>query len=368
MADASCGSSNAFKGLARHIEQDHSHQQDRVGPGSQHQHPAQNFRSAPLNSSLTDQFGAFQQQNAALPQHPEPGWTGYSHPASLPSHPSHAVTFFPQQPAPQPAGFAPSAGGTWVNDFQRMSFADAHAGPLHTQPPQGPIMGQPSMTDPIRSSFAVRQHPTPQPFQPSPMAFHPINHPFGTAQAVQASHNTQTPEYISNTSAIDAAAEEAILQREFEAAMDEWMLQNGPGAETSEQSEINAQDGDNLKASPYVTSTESTEHDTPEEHSAEDRDELARAAAQLVESLAENETEKFKNSDFLALMRRIASQELTVQGNDLVETQPSTDNPPGSHMTSSTPAIPSTATNKPGSSYEKQQGPADQVGTRQTSA
>ncbi|KAF2964473.1 hypothetical protein GQX73_g9103 [Xylaria multiplex] len=360
MADASCGPSNAFKGLARHIEQDRSHQQDRVGPGSQHQHPAQ------VRLSNSYKFGAFQQQNAALPQRPEPDWKGYSHPANLPSHPPHAVTFFPQ-PTSQPAGFAPSAGGTWVNDFQRMSFADAHADPLHTQRPQGPMMGQPSMADPIRSSLAVRQHPASQLFQPSPMAFHPINHQFGTVPAIQTNHNMQTPEYISNTSAIDIAAEEATLQREFEAAMDEWMLQNGPGAETSDQSEINAQDEGSLKASPYVTS-EPTEHDMPEKSSAENRDELARAAAQLVESLAENESEKFKNSDFLALMRRIASQELTVQGNDLVETQPSTDNPPGSHITGSTFAIPSTATDKPSSPYEKQQGPVDQIGSKQTTA
>ncbi|TGJ80126.1 hypothetical protein E0Z10_g8641 [Xylaria hypoxylon] len=363
MADASCGPSNAFKGLARHIEQDRSHQQDRVGPGSQH--PAQNFRSTPLNTGLPDQFRAFQQQNAALPQYAEPGWKVYSHPTNTPSHASHAATFFPQQPTQQPAGFATSAGGSWVNDFQRMGFANAHAGPLHMQPTQGPIMGQPSMADPIHSGFSTRQHSTFPPFQSSPIGLHPINHQFGT---VQNSNNMQTPELIGNTSHALDTQTEAILEREFEDAMNEWMVQNGPGAEMSGQSDVNAQD-DNLTANPNLASTEPTVHDMPEKDSAENRDELSRAAAQLVDSLADNDSEKFKNSDFLALMRRIASQELTVQGNDLVETQqPTTDTPSGSHVTSSISAVPSTTANKPGSLYEKEQGPVDQVGTKQTSA
>ncbi|RWA14799.1 hypothetical protein EKO27_g293 [Xylaria grammica] len=357
MADASCGPSNAFKGLARHIEQDRSHQQDRVGPGSQH--PSQNFHSAPLNTGLTEQFGAFQQQNAALPQHPEPGWKGFSHPANPQFHPSHVAPFFPQQPTQQPAGFATSAGGNWVNDFQRMSFTDTHAAPLHTPPTQGLIMGQPSVAGPIRSGFAAGQHPIHQPFQPSPIGPNPIDRHFEGALAMQTSNNIQAPQYIGNTSIFDAA-EEAIVQREFEDAMDEWMLQNGPGAEMSSQNKIIAQDVDTLTASPNTASAEPTAHDTPEKGSAENRDELARAAAQLVDSVADNDSEKFKNSEFLALMRRIASQELTVQGNDLVETrQPrGTDTSLGSDVASSTEAVPSTTAD------EKQQGPVDQFSTK----
>ncbi|CAJ2507531.1 Uu.00g087170.m01.CDS01 [Anthostomella pinea] len=47
---------------------------------------------------------------------------------------------------------------------------------------------------------------------------------------------------------------------------------------------------------------------------------LAHAAQQLVDSVSNNEREKFKNSSFLHVMRRIASQEFAVQDNNLVET------------------------------------------------
>ncbi|KAI3333861.1 hypothetical protein F4824DRAFT_469920 [Ustulina deusta] len=338
MADGSCGPSNAFKGLARHIEQDRSHQQDRVAPSPQH--PAQNFRSAPLNSGLTAQFGAFQQQNAALPQHPSIGWKPYSHPTNLPSHPAQAATFFPQQPTQLPPGFSSSTSGNWVNDFQQMSFADGHTTPLHNQPTHSAIMGQPSVADTMRSNFAARQQPTFQPFRPPPGGLRPINHHVGM---FPTNNDIQRPEVVENASLAFNAQTEAILEQEFEEAMHAWMLQNGPGTEMSDQNELSAQEGDNLTASPNATSAEPTAYDTPEKDPAGNRDELARAAQQLVDSLADNTSEKFKNSDFLALMRRIASQELTVQGNDLVETQPSTITNSSSYVTGTT----STAANEP---------------------
>jgi hypothetical protein len=86
-----------------------------------------------------------------------------------------------------------------------------------------------------------------------------------------------------------------------------------------------------------------------DETAAKDADtELARAAQQLVDSVADNESDKFRNSAFLALMRRIASQQLTVQGNDLVEApQPTAETSSDSHMTSETSATTPITTNRP---------------------
>ncbi|KAI0968141.1 hypothetical protein F4678DRAFT_203604 [Xylaria arbuscula] len=331
MADSTCGPSNAFKGLARHIEQDRSHQQDRVAPGPQH--PAQNFRSAPFNSGLADQFGAFQQHNAALPQQPSAGWELHSRPAAVQSHPAHpaqAPSFFPQQSTLQPPGFTPNAGGNWVNDFQRMNFADAHSNSLLAQQVHGPVMGHTSIADPLRPDFAGRmlgQQPAFQPFHTQPTGFHP-------AGTLQANNTMQGPEFIDNASLATDAQIEAILEREFQDAMDQWMRENGDEAETSGQNELSVRGDDNLSTSLDPISADSTTNDTPEKDSVENRDELAHAAQQLVDSLAENNSEKFKNSDFLALMRRIATQQLTVQGNDLVETQPgSTETGSSSHAT-----------------------------------
>lgn len=121
--------------------------------------------------------------------------------------------------------------------------------------------------------------------------------------------------------------------------MNEWMTQNGPEVETRTQDELSGQDGNSLAAN-LAAEAESMAREALKEDSAEDREqetELARAAQQLVDSVADNDSEKFKNSEFLALMRRIASQQLTVQGNDLVEKpQPplSTDTSSDPHTTS----------------------------------
>ncbi|KAI1203733.1 hypothetical protein F5X97DRAFT_281840 [Nemania serpens] len=302
MADASCGPSNAFKGLARHVEQDRSHQQDRVAPGSQH--PTQNFRSTPLNTGLTDQFSAFQQQTAALPQHPTPNGAFLPHPADVRSHPAQAATFFPPHFTQKPAAFAPGVNDSWVNDFQRMGLSNT----------QEPVMGQ----LPIPFSLASSQLPTPQSFVPPSIGLHPMNQQFGSLAASNNMHMTQFRE---NASPAFEARAKADLDQEFEDAMNEWMAQNGPEVETRTQGELGGQD-DNSLAAELTAEVESTAREVLKEDSAEDQEqetELARAAQQLVDSVADNDSEKFKNSEFLALMRRIASQQLTVQGNDLVE-------------------------------------------------
>lgn len=113
------------------------------------------------------------------------------------------------------------------------------------------------------------------------------------------------------------------LEREFEAAMDEWMLQNGPEAEASAQNQNLDQHNDHVLGglesfpSPELTATEVTKDDPVE--AQETNTELARAAQLLVDSVADNDSDKFKNSAFLALMRRIATHQLTVQGNEFVE-------------------------------------------------
>ncbi|KAK9434248.1 hypothetical protein V1505DRAFT_359618 [Lipomyces doorenjongii] len=51
----------------------------------------------------------------------------------------------------------------------------------------------------------------------------------------------------------------------------------------------------------------------------EDDDGLAAIASELLESLKSNQTQKFKDSTFLALMRRLRDKEVVVQGNKMVE-------------------------------------------------
>lgn len=304
MADASCGPSNAFKGLARHVEQDRSHQQDRVAPGPQQ--PAQNFRSTPLNSGLNDQFSAFQQQNAAIPQHPGASWGISPIPTNSASYLTRAAAFPPPMSSQQATSVAP--GISWVNDFQHMSLSDTLTGRLQTQPTQGPALSQPGMAGHMHPNPMPLQRPVIQPFPSMAVGPYPMNYQPGVFQ-----HNNHmlAPHFMNSTTTTMNPQVQATNEQEFETAMNEWMLQNEAEPEMSNQNELD------------TASAELTTHEAPEDDLVEDQEqkdeELARAAQQLVDSLADNDSEKFKNSKFLALMRRIASQQLTVQGNDLVE-------------------------------------------------
>ena len=48
-------------------------------------------------------------------------------------------------------------------------------------------------------------------------------------------------------------------------------------------------------------------------------DDLARTAGQLLDSVQENTSAKFQNSNFLALMRKLRDHQVVVEGNDMVE-------------------------------------------------
>ncbi|KAI8631102.1 hypothetical protein F5Y19DRAFT_425059 [Xylariaceae sp. FL1651] len=340
MADSSCGPSNAFKGLARHIEQDRSHQQDRVVAGSQP--GAQNFRSSSVDAAAAGQFASFQQQNAALPQYPAAGLQSsppaYHRfgPAPFPSHPAQLPAFASSQSYQQPAGFTHNTGSSWVNDFQRMNFSDAHARPVYNHHTQGPTVEQPTLAH-------TYPHQAFQSFQPQPVAIHPIGHNFGASQVgndVRAQH--QMDENLLTSEA------QARLDQEFEDLMNDWMIQNGPQADKGAD-ELKSHNDTNQTTSPNTATSKPVAEETTKEDSAETQDtdtELARAAQQLVDSVSDNGSDKFKNSEFLALMRRIASQQLTVQGNDLVEApQPSsTETGSGSHVTGRTSAATPTTT------------------------
>lgn len=63
---------------------------------------------------------------------------------------------------------------------------------------------------------------------------------------------------------------------------------------------------------------------TPDQDSR-DADELARTAGQLLTSVQHDTSDKFQNSQFLALMRKIRDGEVKVQGEEFKETD-GTDN------------------------------------------
>ena len=51
----------------------------------------------------------------------------------------------------------------------------------------------------------------------------------------------------------------------------------------------------------------------------EEADELSRTAGQLLETLATEQSPKFRESNFLALMRKLRDKEVIVEGGEMVE-------------------------------------------------
>lgn len=56
---------------------------------------------------------------------------------------------------------------------------------------------------------------------------------------------------------------------------------------------------------------------SPEVDSVDDSDALAETAGQLLSSVSHDQSQKFKESNFLSLMRQIRDREVTVQGDEL---------------------------------------------------
>lgn len=58
----------------------------------------------------------------------------------------------------------------------------------------------------------------------------------------------------------------------------------------------------------------------PQQSTRESDDALAATAQELLEKVENNQTDKFKNSQFLSLMRRLRDREVKVEGDKMVET------------------------------------------------
>ncbi|KAI5922897.1 hypothetical protein F4810DRAFT_671933 [Camillea tinctor] len=372
MADNTCGPSNAFKGLARHVDQDRTRQQDRV-VASPH-HVAQAFRTAPHDPAVANsQFAAFQGGNAPLPGFGVPDM--YPPPAFMP----HSAPY----PRMQPVGPAPNVGGDWVNDFQRNLHLNETASPSLHRPS---VPHNSAMRRGIHPSMGATYYPTP------PMHQHMPSTMMGPAGGIaqQNGYLHSMPNEAINMQPHHGAVDmiDPLIQQqlddEFTAAMDEWMRENGTSETTPAEASVGVVDGvptvqstyseynvthsatnpnaqaalamedaklkqlhaEHAEMGPLGIDEAMLAHQSQLEQEASDQShpaktqpqvdtELARAAQQLVDSVSDNDSEKFRNSSFLQMMRRIAAEEVTVRGNELVETSRagSTDVGSSSHAT-----------------------------------
>lgn len=124
------------------------------------------------------------------------------------------------------------------------------------------------------------------------------------------------PNQMNRTGTAQQQTGESINDEEFAKAMDEWVAAN-PIEETPA-----------AVPAPEVRSESPAREATA--HNPNDDTELARVAQQLVDSVASDESEKFRNSNFLSLMRKIAAKEVVIQDSNLVDANRDSEQPAAS--------------------------------------
>lgn len=121
---------------------------------------------------------------------------------------------------------------------------------------------------------------------------------------------SQAPADTFDESAFEAAFEQARADMEGIAEQDGENVESDQTVATEAVSDENIRIGsDNI---PQVDQREPNQR-------ANDADELARTAGQLLDSVSHEQNQKFKESSFLALMRRIRDREIQVEGDEFRE-------------------------------------------------
>ncbi|GAB1315890.1 hypothetical protein MFIFM68171_06100 [Madurella fahalii] len=341
MADSMCGPSNGTKNLLAHADRDRTLHQDRfvnapqTGPGNA-------FRSqTPHSNDAEMAFGGFQQSAPIDPAfgpqldmdaigpvvHHAPAARGYGHPAAgVPTMMSNIVG--PSAPAARLS--SPATGGAshqeWVNQFAGMQLAADAAGPSVATPNQvHPVAVAPGMNlqHPGMAPFAMPMHGG----APPALSFAFQNPGMNTAaqQQPQAelslesavdveAFNRAFGEYDDanfENELADWSEKQKLANNEFVEEQDKWMAEHGPRVEA----------GATVRP-PSAEEMEVIDHNLEELAKEQEKrrsdEDLARAAVDIVNSVSGNTSEKFKNSRFFELMRRIGNREVVVEGDNFV--------------------------------------------------
>ncbi|KAL9116344.1 MAG: hypothetical protein Q9187_007132 [Circinaria calcarea] len=341
MADALCGPSNALQNIHKHASVDRTLQQDRL---ANRQLPAQGFRSsAESNVGILDaEFESF--QAGFLPRgdlHQSPFHDGTSAHFASPPH--------IQQEVPG-----------WASDFQQLNLNEVRSSPIspsqfrHAAPLQRTIPGD------WHQEFLHQQN----------ASFHQQSHaPRGYGGMIWQQRQSQLPEFYNLNpptssmaqqnrpeNAVDDTFDEVAFEKAFDAARMEIMDAEPKGmdspadlgqtisayARTLEIQEniqsfqprdgdlvvgdINNPDLDNFDFDAFLQNSTDLGHNSGETTSEQsdrqgeaDADELAKTAGQLLDSLKDERSQKFQQSNFLALMRQLRDKEVRVEGDKMVD-------------------------------------------------
>ncbi|KAJ5323028.1 hypothetical protein N7541_006180 [Penicillium brevicompactum] len=299
MGDALCGPSNALQNFQKHTSVDRTLQQDRL---TSRQSPGQGFRSQnPQEGILDPEFAAFEANLAgpALPDLQHPAHFAQSH---------HAAA---HHPAAHHMGNA-----SWASDFQNLQIS----GPSHPAQLQRPNIAPATANGGWHAEFMKQQqrpmqqaHQTPQmhgAYQPSFAPSYPMYGSMNQMQPSQAMQSQQKPVEQFDESAFEAAFDQARADMELQGADQKETQQNLEDTHEYEPVTEDVRLGSDL-----IPQSEKQDPQTR----GRDADELARTAGQLLDSVRNEQSEKFAQSNFLALMRRIRDREVEVEGDEFRE-------------------------------------------------
>lgn len=361
-----CGSSNAVKRFVQHLDQEHERALERdllrAGQSATFLTPGQTFRQPTHgvhHHNGGQQFSAFQGGSASL-ANPLDRTVGRepTMASGLSNSNPHPFDTYSRSDLDEYIKAQPG-DRKWADDFRQMHSGllglkiaqgrgqAAEMGPvsnsIHGQPltrptipPLRPMHNTPPphevhsmgdtffMRDPfvMNNPFAMDDPfvmDDPFPLHTSPMTHAPPMTPMRTEPTSGA--------FPSMVRASRDTIEQDRIAREFDAELEAWMDKYDiPVSTPADAPQLTAENlaafsNNNLRSEQPPVSTpnqSTTTKDTPDRSQAGDS-ELAKAAQLIINSVAENQTDKFKNSDFFKMMRRIAEQDLVVRDNALVQ-------------------------------------------------
>ncbi|KAF7713071.1 Uncharacterized protein PECH_008482 [Penicillium ucsense] len=303
MGDALCGPSNALQNFQKHASVDRTLQQDRL---ISRQPENQGFRSQGTRDGLLDtEFAAFENSHGGLApmadlQHPAHFAHPTQHPAAVQSPPNWASDFqnlHISKPLPHQAHRASPIASSqtgWQNDFLSQQHQQ-HAVPQHVQAEQ-------SINTPFRPSFGHHM----------PMYNNSMNMHHSPSQQAPIANSLPTEQF--DESAFEAAFEQARADMQELQAPEltqtmETISQDQPLQ--TEETIIKEQEKITIGSDTIVKDDSST--------AKNDADALARTAEHLLNSVRHEKDQKFQQSNFLALMRRIRDREVQVEGDEFRE-------------------------------------------------
>ena len=270
----------------------------------------QGFRSQnPREGILDPEFAAFE-ANTAGPALPD-----LQHPAHFGAPVQHHAA---QHPAHHPGN------ASWASDFQNLQIS----GPSHPvsqlhRPNIAPVTAHGGwqnefMNQQQRGPMSQAQQ-TPQMhggFQPSFAPSYPM---YGSMNQMQPPQAMQ-PEQQKPMEQFDESAFEAA----FDQARADMELQGADLAQQDTQQNLDTDEVDTIEpvaqeqirlGSDLIPQSGKEDPQTR----GRDADELARTAGQLLDSVRNDQSQKFQQSNFLALMRRIRDREVEVEGDEFRE-------------------------------------------------